>query len=183
MEPEEVASAFEILYEQGAVRSFGVSNQSPGQIDLLKTAVRQPLIVNQLQLSLGHTRMIDQGFNVNMANPAGTMRDGGVLEYCRRHQITIQAWSPLQFGFFEGVFIDHPSYGPLSGVLRRIADEQGVSSSAVAIAWILRHPAGIQPILGSMNPSRIREMAKAPEVQLSRQQWYELYRAAGNNLP
>lgn len=183
MEPDEVASAFSELHKRGAVRHFGVSNQHPGQIELLKTAVQQPLIINQLQLSLCHTPMIDHGFNVNMAVNGAIDRDGGILDYCRRHTMTIQAWSPLQHGFFKGVFIDHPEFAKLNEVLKRIAGEQGVSSSAVAIAWLLRHPAGFQPILGSMNPARIRDMARAVDVSLTRPEWYELYRAAGNTLP
>ena len=183
VEPEEVAAAFSELHHAGSVRHFGVSNMHPGQIELLKTAVQQPLIINQLQLSLAHTPLIDHGFNVNMAVDGAIDRDGGTLEYCRRHAITIQPWSPLQYGFFKGVFIDHPEFEPLNVVLRRIGAEQGVSSSAVAIAWLLRHPAGFQPILGSMNPDRIRDMARAVDVTLSRPEWYELYRAAGNKLP
>jgi len=183
VEPEEVASAFSELHRRGSVRHFGVSNMHPGQIELLKTAVQQPLIINQLQLSLAHTPMIDQGFNVNMAVDGAIDRDGGILEYSRLHKITIQPWSPLQHGFFKGVFIDHPDFENLNAVLRQIADEQNVTSSAVAIAWLLRHPAGFQPILGSMNPTRIRDMARSVEVSLTRPQWYELYRAAGNKLP
>jgi predicted oxidoreductase len=183
MEPDEVAAAFSELHRAGKVRHFGVSNQHGGQIDLLRAAVEQPLVINQLQLSLAHTPIIDRGFNVDMGNAAAIDRDGGILEYCRLHRITIQPWSPLQFGFFQGVFLDHPDYGKLNEVLRRIAAEQRVAPSAVAIAWLLRHPAGFQPILGSMNPGRIREMARAGEVTLDRAQWYELYRAAGNVLP
>lgn len=183
MEPEEVAAAFDALHRAGKVRHFGVSNQHPGQIALLQASVRQRLIVNQVQMSLAHAPGIEHGFNVNMLVDGAVDRDGGLIEYCRLHRITVQPWSPLQHGFFKGVFLDHPAFAPLNEVLRRIAGEQGVTPAAVAIAWLLRHPAGFQPILGSMNPDRIREMARAPEVALSRPQWYELYRAAGRVLP
>lgn len=183
MEPDEVASAFAALHRAGKVRAFGVSNQHPAQIELLQSAVKQRLVVNQLQLSLAHTPAIDHGFHVNMAVDRAIDRDGGIIEYCRLRKITMQAWSPLQRGFFQGVFLDHPDYGKLNDLLRWIGGEQGVPPSAVAIAWLLRHPAGIQPILGSMQPDRIRDMARAVEVTLTRQQWYDLYRAAGNTLP
>lgn len=183
VEPEEVAAAFDDLFQSGKVRQFGVSNQHPRQIDLLRRYVRQPLVIHQLQFSLGHTPMIDQGLNVNMAVDGAVDRDGGILDYCRLHDMTIQPWSPLQFGFFAGVFLDHPKFPDLNRVLYQIAGEQGVPASAVAIAWLLRHPAGMQPILGTMNPERLRDLCRADTVRLSRPQWYELYRAAGHSLP
>jgi predicted oxidoreductase len=183
VEPEEVAAAFDELHTAGKVLAFGVSNQNPAQIELLRRHVRQPLVANQLQLGLGHTTMIDQGLTVNMNVDGAVDRDGGILDYCRLHDITIQPWSPLQAGFFGGVILDHPDYSDLNIVLRRIADEQGVTPDAVAIAWLLRHPAGMQPILGTMTPGRITAQAYATDVSLSREDWYELYRAAGNKLP
>lgn len=110
-------------------------------------------------------------------------RDGGVLDYCQLHKITVQPWSPLQAGFFGGVFLDHPDYAELNEVLKRIAAERGVPVSAVAIAWLLRHPAKMQPVLGSMNPQRIKDMARACDLELSRPEWYEIYRSAENRLP
>ena len=183
MEPEEIADAFDTLAEAGKVRHFGVSNQNPAQMELLRRALDRPLVANQVQFGLGHTPLIDHGLNVNMADGHGIDRDGGTLEYCRLHDITPQAWSPLQHAFFQGPILGHPEYAELNVVLDRIASERGVEPSAVAIAWILRHPARIQPVLGSMTPSRIRAMARAREVDLTRPEWYELYRAAGNRLP
>jgi predicted oxidoreductase len=183
VEPEEVAAAFDALHAAGKVRAFGVSNQNPAQLALLRAAVRQPLVANQVQLGLGHTVMIDHGFNVNMDGAAGVVRDGGVLEDARLHGMVVQAWSPLQVGFFGGVFLGHPEHGPLNVVLNRIAAEQGGDPAAVAVAWLLRHPAVMQPILGSMNPQRVTAMARAVELTLTRPQWYELYRAAGHRLP
>ncbi len=183
VEPEEVAAAFSQLQDSGKVRHFAVSNMNPGQIELLRKCVEQPLVANQLQLSLGHTGLIDAGFNVNMTNDPGLVRDGGILEYCRLHDITIQPWSPFQYGFFEGVFIGSEKFPELNQVLDELAEAKGVTSSAMAIAWLLRHPAAMQPILGTTKAQRVREIAKAADVEMSRDEWYRLYRAAGNELP
>lgn len=183
MEPEEVAEAFTQLKEAGKVRHFGVSNQNPLQMELLKKYLKQDLIVNQLQLSVVHTGMIDAGLNVNMKHEPAVNRDGGILDYCRLHDITIQAWSPFQHGMIEGVFIGNDDFPEVNAKLQEMAEKKGVTDSAIAIAWILRHPAGIQPIIGSMNPERITAIAKASDVELSREEWYEIYRSAGNQLP
>ncbi len=183
MEPEEIAAAFEKLKLSGKVRYFGVSNMNPMQIELLSKYVKQKLIINQLQFSVAHTSFIDSGLNVNMVNSSGVDRDGGVLEYCRLKNITIQAWSPLQYGFFEGTFIGNEKYPKLNQVLDRIAKEKGVTSSAVAIAWILRHPTKMQAVVGTTKKRRIVEIAKAADIELSRPEWYEIYCAAGNKLP
>ncbi|WP_027725135.1 aldo/keto reductase [Tuberibacillus calidus] len=183
MEPEEVAEAFDRLHAAGKVRTFGVSNHHPMQIELLSKYLHQKLIINQLQLSLTNTTMIDAGLNVNMENAQAVNRDGGVLEYCRLKGITIQAWSPLQFGFFEGVFLDHERFPELNEKLGEMAEKNGVTKSAVAIAWILRHPARIQPIVGTTNPARLRDICRASQVSLTRKEWYDLYKAAGKTLP
>ncbi len=183
MQPEEVAEAFTRLEQDGKVKYFGVSNQNPMQIELLKTAVKQPLVANQLQFSIAHSGIVDAGINVNMRCDGAVNRDGGVLEYCRAKNITIQAWSPLQYGFFEGVFIDNDKFPELNAILGRIAQEQGVSKSAVAVAWILRHPANMQVVTGTTNPQRLGQMLSATEVSLTRQQWYEIYTADGRTLP
>jgi predicted oxidoreductase len=182
-EPEEVAEAFAVLEVSGKVRHFGVSNQNPMQMQLLASAMETPLVANQIQLSIAHTPILDHGFNVNMTNDPATSRDGGILEYCRLHRMTLQPWSPLQYGFFEGVFLGHEKFPELNQVLDRIAKERDLDSSAVAIAWLLRIPGSVQPILGSMTPDRIRKMSRAGDVNLSRDEWYEIYRAAGNKLP
>lgn len=183
MEPEEVAEAFTALRQSGKVRYFGVSNQNAAQMALLQSALGEKLLVNQLQFSLAHTGIIDVGLNVNMKNEAGLLRDGGILEYCRLNGITLQAWSPLQYGFFGGVFLDDPAYPELNSALEEIAREKQASKSAVAISWILRHPAHIQPILGTTSRAHLLEMCRATEITLSRAEWYGLYRAAGNRLP
>lgn len=183
MEPEEVAEAFRVLKESGKVRNFGVSNHHPYQIELLKQYVKEELIINQLQFSLMHTPLLDAGLNVNMQNRESVMRDSGLLPYSQLNKMTVQAWSPFQFGMMEGVFIDHPDFPEVNAALDELAGRYDVSKSAIAIAWILRHPANIQAVVGSMNPERIQSICKAQDVQLTREEWYELYRAAGNNVP
>ncbi|EAC7518804.1 aldo/keto reductase family oxidoreductase [Listeria monocytogenes] len=182
-EPEEVAAAFTELEKSGKVRHFGVSNQNPGQIELLKKYVDQELIANQLQFSIMHTGMIDTGFNVNMTIDPSLDRDDGILEYSRLNNMTIQAWSPFQYGFFEGVFLDNDKFPELNKVIDKIAADKGVTNSAIAVAWIQRHPASFQTVVGTMNPGRIADIAKASDVTLSREEWYEIYRSAGNQLP
>ncbi|MBC8079711.1 MAG: aldo/keto reductase [Gorillibacterium sp.] len=183
VEPEEVAEAFDILEQKGMVKHFGVSNQNPTQIELLKKNVKQKLLFNQLQLSITNTGMIDAGLNVNMANPASIDHDGGILEYSRLHDMTIQPWSPFQYGFFEGVFLDNDKFPELNKVVDRLALEKDVANTAIAIAWLLRHPAKMQPIVGTTNTKRLLDIAKASDITLTRQEWYEVYRAAGNKLP
>lgn len=183
MEPEEIAEAFTKLKQEGKVRHFGVSNQNPMQVELLKKYIKEDLIVNQLQLSLLHTPMIDAGFNVNMQNKPSIVHDSNILEYSRLHDMTIQAWSPFQHGMIEGVFVGNKDFPELNKKLQEIAEKKDVTDSAIAIAWILRHPAKIQPVIGSMNPQRIKDIAKATDVVLTREEWYELYLAAGNDLP
>ncbi len=183
VEPEEVAEAFSLLQRNGKVRNFGVSNQHPMQISLLQKYLGQKIIANQLQLSMTNTGMMDSGLNVNMKVDAGIDRDGGILDFCRLNDITIQPWSPFQYGFFEGVFLDNPKFPELNQKIDAIAADKGVKNTAIAVAWLLRHPAKMQPIIGTMNPQRIKDICKASDVVLSRPEWYELYRAAGNALP
>lgn len=183
MEPEEVAEAFTELHSSGKVRYFGVSNMNPGQIELLSRYLDQKIIIDQLQLSITNTGMIDSGINVNTKNDGAIDRDGGILNYCRLNDIAIQAWSPFQFGFFEGVFLNNDRFPELNNKINEIASEKGVPNTAVAIAWILRHPAMIQPIVGTTNAGRLKDICKASKIELTRQEWYGIYKAAGNELP
>ncbi|CUO20601.1 aldo/keto reductase [Clostridium sp. NSJ-49] len=183
MEPEEVSEAFEELFKAGKVREFGVSNHNPMQIELLNKYLKNKIMINQLQFSLMHTGIIDSGINVNMKVEPSIDRDGSILEYCRLKDITIQAWSPFQYGFFEGVFLNNDKFPELNAKINEIAEKKNVTNSAIATAWILRHPAKIQTIVGTTNTERLRDICKASEVELTRQEWYELYRAAGNQLP
>lgn len=183
-DPEEVAEAFDELEKAGKVRFFGVSNLVPMQIELLKKYVKQDLVINQVQLSLEQSQLIDQELYMNNKQTEFSVnRDGHVLDYCRLNDITIQAWSPLQVGMFGGTFIDNPDFPELNKVLEELGEREGVSKTAVAIAWILRHPAKMQAIIGTMNPDHIKDACDASKVKLSHHDWYALYLAAGKYLP
>ncbi len=183
MEAEEVAEAFYLLKKAGKVRHFGVSNQNIYQMELLQSYLNQPLAVNQLQLSPAHTPLIDAGLHVNMKDDAATMRDGGLIDYCQLKKITIQAWSPFLIDLQRGIFANHPDYALLNQTIREIAERYNVSHETIVVAWILRHPAKIQTIVGSMNPERLTKIAQAGQITLTRPEWYDIYRSAGNILP
>ena len=183
VEPEEVAEAFDVLQSNGKVRHFGVSNQNPMQIKLLKRYVRQPIVANQLQLSITNATMISQGQHVNMQDDFAVNRDGSVLDYCRLHDITIQPWSPFQYGMFEGVFLGNEKFPVLNRKIDEIAAKYSVSNTTITMAWLLRHPAGMQPVTGTMNIQRLKDCVKAAGIRLTREEWYEIYLAAGNTLP
>jgi len=183
VEPEEVAEAFDELHTKGKVRYFGVSNHKPMQIELLKRYVKQPLVANQLQFSIPVSEMVASGLEVNMTTDGATDRDGSVLDYCRLHDITIQAWSPFQMPNWQGCFIDSEKYPKLNDELQALVEQYGVSKTTIATAWILRHPAGMQVVTGTASESRLLEIMEAEKVQLSRQEWYRLYLAAGHILP
>ena len=185
VEPDEVARAFDHLESSGKVRSFGVSNHTPGQIELLKKSVRQPIVANQLQLSITHAPIVAQGVAANMAgeDQSLTLDGGGILDYCRLHDITVQAWSPFQAGFFTGVFLGSDDYPELNAVIDRLAAKYDVPPIAVAVAWITRHPAGMQVVLGTTTPERVEGAAQGSDLPLTRAEWYELFRAAGYRVP
>ncbi|MCO6559279.1 MAG: aldo/keto reductase [Bifidobacterium sp.] len=180
---DDLAGAFNELQSSGKVRHFGVSNMNPMQVEMLQSALDQKLEVNQLQFGLGHTGMVQQEMHVNMEDTPSIDHDGGLISYSRLKRMTIQAWSPFQFGFFEGVFIDNPKFPELNEALQSVADAHGVAKNAIAVAWILRHPARMQVLLGSMTPSRLREMMAGADIEITAQEWYDLYVAAGNDLP
>jgi len=183
MEPEEVASAFQKLEKAGKVRLFGVSNMNPAQMELLSREMPGKLVINQLQFGPAFTGLVDEGMSVNTGNDQAVVRTGAALDYCRLKGITIQAWSPLQYGCFEGPFMLCEKYEKLNQRLHELAQQYGVADETIAFAWILRHPARIQAILGSMNPERIRSCAKAMQITLARPEWYSIYAAAGNPIP
>ncbi|MDO5455401.1 MAG: aldo/keto reductase [Eubacteriales bacterium] len=183
-DPEEVAEAFDDLEKAGKVRYFGVSNLVPMQIELLRKFVKQPLLFNQVQLSLEQSQLIDQALYMNNKTTDFSInRDGNLLDYCRLKDITIQAWSPLQAGMFGGTFVNNPDFPELNKALGELAEREGVSKAAIAIAWILRHPAKMQAIIGSMNPAHIKDVCAASEVKLTHHDWYALYLGAGKYLP
>lgn len=183
VEPEEVAEAFDILHSSGKVRNFGVSNQNPMQIQLLQKFIKQPIVANQLQLSITNANMISQGLHVNMLDDPSVNRDGSVLDFCRLNDITIQPWSPFQYGFFEGVFLDNDKFPELNAKINEIAAKYGVTNTTIAMAWLLRHPAKMQPVTGTMNIERLKDCARAADIRLTREEWYEIYLSAGNRLP
>lgn len=185
VEPEEVARAFDALESSGKVRAFGVSNQTPRQIDLLRKYVRQPIVANQLQLSVTHQPIIAQGVSTNMLaeQQSATLDGGGIVDYCRLHDITVQAWSPFQAGFFTGVFLGSPDYPELNAVIDRLAAQYDVPAIAIATAWITRHPARMQVVLGTTSPERVAGAAQGSDLPLTRAEWYELFRASGHLVP
>ncbi len=183
MEPDELAEAFMRLKKDGKVRFFGVSNENAGQMELLNRYMPGEIIIDQLQFGLCHTPMVDEGINVNMHTDHALSKDGSTLNYCRLNDITIQAWSPFQYGFFEGPFIGNEKFEKLNVNLSEIAEKYAVTETAIAGAWVLRHPANIQMISGSMNPERAKEICRGADVTLTREEWYKLYLAAGNPLP
>lgn len=183
VEPEEVAEAFDILENSGKVKYFGVSNMNSAQIQLLKKYVKQDICANQLQLSITNSNMISSGMEVNMSTDGAVNRDGSVLDSCRLNDITIQTWSPFQYGFFEGVFIGNDKFPELNKVIDELADKYNVTSTTIVTAWILRHPANMQMIAGTTNSERLKEIAKAANIEITREEWYKLYLAAGHMLP
>ena len=183
MDPAEIAAAFDELQKDGKVRHFGVSNFNPMQVELLQAGLSQKLLINQLQLSVMHTGPIDFNIHTNMTDARSIDHDRGVLDYSRLHNMTVQAWSPFQYGQIEGNFIGNPRFPEVNDVLQKLADKKGVSKNAIAAAWILRHPAIGQVIIGTMTPEHIVDSAKGADVSLTAQEWYDIYLAAGNDLP
>lgn len=183
VEPEEVAEAFDKLEKTGKVRYFGVSNQKPMQIELLKKYVKQNITANQLQLSITNSQMIRNGLEVNMFTEGSLDRDGSVLDYCRLNDITIQAWSPFQYGFFEGVFLNNDKFENLNNTINNLCEKYNCSNTTIAAAWILRHPAKIQLISGTTNINRLKDIYSATNIELTREEWYRIYLSTGNMLP
>ncbi len=183
MEPDEVAEAFDELSTSGKVSHFGVSNHSPMQIELLKRSVNQEIRINQMQLSITNAAMISSGANVNLNNSDGVNLDGYLRDYCRLNGITVQPWSPLQHGFIEGSFLGNKKYKDLNKVISEVAEKYGVTDTGIAISWLLRLPDKMQPVVGSVNLQRIKDIAAATEITLSKEDWYKIYLAAGYRLP
>ncbi|GAA1723446.1 aldo/keto reductase [Brachybacterium phenoliresistens] len=184
VEPEEVARAFDELEAAGKVRAFGVSNHTPRQIDLLKKFVKQPIVANQVQLSITHSPLIAQGVAANMqALEQSVSRDEGLIDHARLHDITLQAWSPFQAGFFDGPFLGSERFPELNAVIDRLAAQYDVTPTAIAVAWITRHPANMQVVLGTTTPQRVADAAAGSDLPLTRAEWYEIFRAAGYTVP
>jgi len=183
IDPEEVAGAFDILEASGKVRHFGVSNHRPMQIELLKKFVRHPILANQMQLSIPFAPMISAGMEANMTSEGAVDRDGGILDYCRLKDITIQVWSPFQMADWQGTFIGSSRYAELNQVMEELGEKYGLGPTGVATAWLLRHPARMQVVVGTMNAQRLDDIVAASDISLTREEWYRLYLAAGHILP
>jgi predicted oxidoreductase len=183
VEPEEVASAFSALRKSGKVRYFGVSNHVPSQIELLSRFLDEPLVANQIYLSLENSYLIAGGIAsisdvtrhaYNYVGAAPT------IDYCRMNRMQLQAWSPLRGELLNPSATASPEMKAAHQVLREVAAEKGVSASAVALAWLLRHPAGIVPIIGGRNSKHVADNAAAVRVGLSISEWYRLLDATVN---
>jgi len=185
VEPEEVSRAFDELQQSGKVRYFGVSNHTAAQIALLQKYLHQPLCVNQVAFNVIHTHMLDEGIVYNQSNPK-LARNEGTFEFCRLHNITLQAWGSLAWGLLTGRESEQPSesINTTATIITEMARQKGVSPEAVLVAWILRHPAKIQAIIGTTKPERIRLACQADEVDLNREEWYTLFVSGrGESLP
>jgi predicted oxidoreductase len=185
VEPEEVARAFDALHEAGKVRYFGVSNHTAAQLKLLRRALRQPIVANQVAFNPIHTHMLDEGIVFNQDNPL-LARNEGTIEYCRMHNITLQAWGALAWGQLTGRQDEAPGEKVVktSALVAEMAREKGVAPEAILIAWILRHPARIQAIIGTTRPERIAAASQADSIELDREEWYRLFTAGrGESLP
>ncbi|MFQ9924282.1 MAG: aldo/keto reductase family oxidoreductase [Beduini sp.] len=183
MDPKEVAEAFDELYENKKVKYFGVSNMTPYQIELIQKYTKHKLLFNQVQFNVVNAGMIDSGINANMTNPQSVDHDGGILDYCRIHDITIQPWSILQASWEKGTFLDHPDYQKLNDLLATLGEKYKVNKSTLSLAWILRHPASMQPIAGTTSPDHLEELCQAVDIELSREDWYALYLSVDRPLP
>lgn len=183
VEPEEVAEAFDKLYTSGKVKHFGVSNHKPSQIQLLEKYVKQPIQANQMQFSITVSNMVANGMEVNMTTDGAINRDESVLDYCRIHDITIQAWSPFQMPNWQGCFLGSDKYVELNQEIDKLAKQYGTTNTAIAAAWIYRHPAGMQLVSGTSSVEHLREIVEASDICLTREEWYRLYLSAGHILP
>lgn len=183
MDVEEVAEAFDLLQQRGKVRFFGVSNFNPSQLSLLQSAVSQRLIIDQVQFSLDHTGMIDEGIFVNRTEDEGEVRSSGLLNYCQEHHLLVQTWSPFQNSQMSASFIDNPFFPKLNRELEKLAQAHHTNKNAIAVAWILRHPAQMQVLIGTMNPKHLLDSCEGAGIKLTRQEWYDLYLAVGHDLP
>ena len=186
VEPQEVAQAFDELSSSGKVRYFGVSNHTAAHIQKLQKSVRQPIVANQIHLGLAHAFAFTDGmeFTLQMANGATADRGymgiagTGTMDYCCVHDIQLQAWSPLRSALLNPAANSSPELTRTAQLLVDLAQQKQTTASVIALAWLLRHPAGIVPIMGAGNPDHIIENCAADGVKLSREEWYDLLAAA-----
>lgn len=185
MEPEEVAEAIDQLKANGKVKHFGVSNMHSAHIEYLQSAIREPLIVNQLHLSLAHRHFIDQGLNINRDEGAATSFDPQLMTYMQQKRMQIQAWGPLAQGRYTGAIRSDATEAELltAQYIERLAADKETSKEAILLGWLLKHPAGIQPVLGTTNASRVMACQDAAyqAEQMTREEWWTLYATAGGS--
>lgn len=183
MDPEEISAAFDQLHAAGKVRHFGLSNFNATQFDFVQKYTDHKLITNQVQFGPAASHMINRGIQANTPFDGAADKDGGLLEQSRRDNVTLQAWSPFHYGYFEGIIMDDPKFKVFNEVLEDIGQSHGISKNAVVVAWILRHPANMQTIVGTTDTTRLESIAQAAEIKLTREEWYHIYTAAGNMVP
>ncbi len=184
MQPEEVAKAFDELHKQGKVRYFGISNFNPGQMTLLQNSLDYPLVVNQIEISLLHHHVFNDGILANQLSGKYAAATG-IIDHCMLNNIQVQAWSPVALGkIFNPPTDAESNVKKLSRKLIEYAEEKNTSVEAIALAWLLKHPAGIQPVIGTTKPERIINSCKADDIELTREEWYTLFTIArGNPVP
>lgn len=180
---KEVNEAFNYLYENGLVKSFGLSNMNPLQIELYNKYLDHKIQYNQVQFSIVHSHMISEGLFVNMSEEEGLLRSGGLIEYSMLKDIQIQAWSPLMASWDDGTFIDNPKYQNVNKVLEELSNKYNVTKNAIAVSWILRHPASITPIVGTTSKKHLLEMIEGTKIKLTKEEWYRLYLSNNHLLP
>ncbi|MCP8970394.1 aldo/keto reductase [Ectobacillus ponti] len=188
MEPEEVAEAFAKLKESGKVRHFGVSNMNASQIKLLQHYLPDPLVVNQLQMNLHHIGWLEEGVLVNQQAGTSFSFPESLLAHCQLENIQIQAWAPLAGGLYSGRELSGQPESVLQTkkLVHRMAAEKETSAEAIVLGWLMRHPAMIQPVIGTTKPERIRSSVDAIRIaeQMTREEWYSLYVASrGRKMP
>ncbi len=186
MEGEEVARAFARLKQDGKVRYFGVSNQNRATMEYLQGFLPDPLVANQLEMNLLHSGFAEATISFNQASPLYPDGWEGVIEYSRRQGVSLQAWSPLARGLLSGgdLTAASPAEQKTAALVHELAGAHRVSREAIVLAWLLRHPAGIQPVLGTSRADRLRACAESVGVKLSREEWYRLFETArGKSMP
>ncbi|MCP8615368.1 aldo/keto reductase [Salirhabdus salicampi] len=179
MEPDEVAHAFSKLKEEGKVRHFGVSNMNAAQMELIQSAIDEPLVANQIEMNLHKLDWVENGVLVNQQAGVNSNFPDRLLEYCQLENIQIQAWSPLAKGIFTGREIENPTEAILQTrkLVEQFAEQKATTKEAIVLGWLMKHPAKIQPVIGTTNAERIKNCKDAVKVSemMTREEWYSLY--------
>jgi predicted oxidoreductase len=187
-DPAEMASAVGQLMDEGKVRQLGVSNMSAAQIEALRDRLETPVVANQLEMSLLKRAWLESQVLVNHPEHLDYSFPHGTLEYCTRNNVTLQAYGALARGVYTGAEPDSPTSADAATaeLVAGLAGEYGTSGEGVLLGWLMKHPAGIAPVIGTVNPDRIRACGDAARVAqaLTRADWYKLWvTARGSNIP